>query len=223
MQWDDVGVDLGDQPAAEGEQVVVGEPESAILTVVREALPGDHDGVAVLDDPIDRKLWTSFECRVLDLVIELRLPVRRAEPVDVPDDVVGQTRENRLVIAALEGVHVTVDDLLLRTHDSAPRLLHLPDDVMEPCENPCQPGASLLGLQLGWQLPLVDGHDRARSHRFDEDLRGDARSGFGQHQTCRPVDDLVLEAKETAAAVCSHRLQLEGPSDLQVDDDRPEG
>jgi hypothetical protein len=93
-------------------------------------------------------------------------------------------------------------------------------DGGEPVDDPGEAAPSLFGLQLGRQPALVDDDRRAGAGRREADLGGDAGGRFDEVQSLGCVDDLVAETQPVAAAVGAPGLQLERPTDPEVDGDR---
>lgn len=96
---DDVGVDLGDQAAPESEKIAVGKREVPVLAVMSSPRTRYDDNVAGADCSFDGKFGAALERRILNLVVELGLATRGAQAVDMPHDIVGETGENRRVVA----------------------------------------------------------------------------------------------------------------------------
>src|SRR5690606_35613834 len=111
-----------DQVSPEGEEVVVGEPEPPVLAMGSPARAGHDDDVPRVDRPLDEQLRTALEGGILDLLVELGLAARAAQSMDVPDDILGEAAEDRLVVAAPEAVEVAVDESFAGVHDVLPLL-----------------------------------------------------------------------------------------------------
>lgn len=121
-----------------------------------------------------------------------------------------KTREHGLVVAGLEAVHVTVNDLLLRTHDFMLLVCCISRTTSWSCARiPAIPARACSDCSSGgsfrwWTVTTVPARPASTRISVVMPVRGSDRT---RRVGCSMTS--YRKAKEPAAAVRSHRLQLD--------------
>src|SRR5919199_4866775 len=110
------GFQTADSLASESKDLGEDEGDPARFLQGHLPMPDGHDRRTIFNQAVDKECGRAHGRSILDLTVERFLAFERPVPVQDPDNIVGEARQDRTMVRTPKSVNVGFDDLRLRRH-----------------------------------------------------------------------------------------------------------